>query len=88
MFVSIVIMNYASHGCFCLNVSGPNALTVSDFIQMVWDQRSSVLVMLTRLVEKGKVGFLPHTLCVVAEFEELCERLKVLLFISILCKLY
>ena len=58
---------------FCLNCSGPNALTVSDFIQMVWDQRSPVLVMLTRLVEKGKVGFLPHTLCVVAEVAQLCE---------------
>ena len=34
---------------------GPNAKTVSDFIQMIWDQRPPVLVMLTRLVEKGKV---------------------------------
>ena len=55
---------------------------------MVWDQRSPVLVMLTRLVEKGKVGFLPHTLCVVAEFAQLCERLKVFLIITIFYKLY
>ena len=39
----------------------------------------------------GRIGqgkFLPHTLCVVAEFEELCGGLKVLLVISILCKLH
>ena len=40
---------------FCFIGSGPNADTVSDFIQMVWDQRPPVLVMLTRLMEKGKV---------------------------------
>ena len=44
--------------------------------------------MLTCLVEKDKANFLPHTLCIVAEFEELCGRLKVLLIISILCKLH
>ena len=44
--------------------------------------------MLTRLVENDKANFQPHTLCVVAEFEELCGQLKVLLIISILCKPY
>ena len=37
------------------NGLGPNPVTISDFIQMVWDQRPPVLVMLTHLVEKGKV---------------------------------
>ena len=35
---------------------GPNALTISDFIQMIWDQKPPVVVMLTRLFEKGKVA--------------------------------
>ena len=39
----------------CCNGLGPNALTLSDFIQMIWDQKSPVVVMLTRLFEKGKV---------------------------------
>ena len=37
------------------NGLGPNPVTISDFIQMIWDQRPPVLVMLTHLVEKGKV---------------------------------
>ena len=40
---------------FHSNDLGPTPVTVSDFIQMVWDHRSPVIVMLTRLVEKGKV---------------------------------
>ena len=35
---------------------GPNALTISDFIQMIWDQKAPVVVMLTHLFEKGKVA--------------------------------
>ena len=42
--------------------------------------------LLGRKGQKGK--FLPHILWVVAWFEELCKWLKVLLIISILCKLY
>ena len=41
---------------FCCNGSGPNALTLPDFIQMIWDQKPPVVVMLTRLFEKGKVA--------------------------------
>ena len=37
------------------NGLGLNPVTISDFIQMVWDQRPPVIVMLTHLVEKGKV---------------------------------
>ena len=35
---------------------GPNPETISDFIQMIWDQKPPVVVMLTRLFEKGKVS--------------------------------
>ena len=41
---------------FCCNGVGPNALTLSDFVQMIWDQKPPVVVMLTRLFEKGKVA--------------------------------
>ena len=41
---------------FCCNGVGPNALTLSDFIQMIWDLKPPVVVMLTRLFEKGKVA--------------------------------
>ena len=34
---------------------GPNPATVSDFIQMVWEQGPHVVVMLTRLLENGRV---------------------------------
>ena len=43
----------------CCNGVGPNALTLSDFIQMIWDQKPPVVVMLTRLFEKGKVAKYP-----------------------------
>ena len=44
---------------FMYSGSGPNALTLSDFIQMIWDQKPPVVVMLTRLFEKGKVAMYP-----------------------------
>ena len=44
---------------FCCNVLGPNALTISDFIQIIWDQKPPAVVMLTRLFEKGKVAKYP-----------------------------
>ena len=40
-------------------VLGPNPETISDFIQMIWDQKPPVVVMLTRLFEKGKVAKYP-----------------------------
>ena len=39
-----------------LNGLGPNPETLSDFIQMIWDQKPPVVVMLTRLFEKSKVS--------------------------------
>ena len=44
---------------FCCNGVGPNALTLSDFIQMIWDQKPPVVIMLTHLFEKGKVAKYP-----------------------------
>ena len=38
--------------CFAL---GPTPNTVSDFWQMLWDQKCPVIVMLTKVEEKGKV---------------------------------
>ena len=53
--MSFIALTYA----FCCNGPGPNALTLPDFIQMIWDQKPPVVVMLTRLFEKGKVANYP-----------------------------
>ena len=41
---------------------GPTPATISDFWQMIWDQKTSVIVMLTNIEENGKVceGFILH----------------------------
>ena len=35
---------------------GPTPTTISDFWQMIWDHKSSVIVMLTKVQENGKVS--------------------------------
>ena len=35
--------------------AGPTSNTIMDFWEMVWEQKSTIIVMLTRLVEGGKV---------------------------------
>ena len=43
-------------GIYCLaTYTGPMAGTIGDFWKMVWEQKSSVIVMLTKLEEGGKV---------------------------------
>lgn len=39
---------------------GPMPHTVNDFWLMVWKERSSIIVMITKLKEKMKVLFLIH----------------------------
>ena len=36
--------------------------TVSDFWRMIWEHKPTTLVMLTKQVEGGKVGYKYHTL--------------------------
>ena len=36
-------------------LTGPKPETVNDFWKMVWEQETSVIVMLTQTMEKGKV---------------------------------
>ena len=37
-------------------IPGPKFETISDFWEMVWEQKSPVIVMLTKVEEKGKVS--------------------------------
>lgn len=39
---------------------GPMPHTVNDFWLMVWKERSSIIVMITKLKEKMKVSFFIH----------------------------
>ena len=36
--------------------TGPTSNTIMDFWEMIWEQKSTIIVMLTRLVEGGKVS--------------------------------
>ena len=40
----------------CVSVQGPLPETFCDFWRMVWEQRSSTVVMITRLEERGRVS--------------------------------
>ena len=38
-----------------VRISGPNDLIMNDFVRMLWEQKVDRVVMLTGLVEDGKV---------------------------------
>jgi len=49
-----VLKGYNNETAF-IATQGPKAATVNDFWLMVWQEGSVVIVMLTKLKEKGKV---------------------------------
>lgn len=53
--------------CICsiysVCVVGPKDETVSDFWRMVWEQQSSIIVMVTRCEEGNRVRAAVFTLC-------------------------
>lgn len=50
----------------------PNSKSLGDFWQLIWEQNVSVIVMLIKLVEKGKVRNRKYVL--------LCYQIKNLMF--------
>ena len=43
-----------------LCVTGPVANTISDFWRMVWEQNCTVIVMITKIIERGRVCCIHH----------------------------
>ena len=44
--------------CCCggLSFEGPMANTINDFWRMVWEQNCRVIVMITNIIERGRVS--------------------------------
>ena len=49
---------------FCTTCTGPKPEEVSIFWQMIWEQKPTVVVMLTNVKENGKVELQYVTLCI------------------------
>ena len=52
-----LILNPVFHVHVRLSCAGPLMETFDDFWRMMWEQMSSVIVMLTKLEERGRVSF-------------------------------
>lgn len=47
---------------FALRYKGPKGRTINDFWLMVWQENVTQIVMLTNLIEGGKVGLVTNSL--------------------------
>ena len=50
------LQGYGNRGPY-IAAQGPNDLALADFIRMVWEQDTSIVVMLANLIEKGRVRY-------------------------------
>ena len=57
--------HYFQHGVIIMIIflPGPTNTTVSDFWQMIWDQKCPIIVMLTNIEENGRVCGGEGSLC-------------------------
>lgn len=61
----IIVLNYLTNfSLICL--TGPLSETTNDFWRMIWEQNTTCIVMLTNLIELGKVCHLA-TLCITVD---------------------
>lgn len=55
VFCFLIVTVYSCVHVLCCCVEGPKEDTVSDFWRMVWEQQSSIIVMVTRCEEGNRV---------------------------------
>lgn len=78
---------YYHHYHLWLSFEGPLANTINDFWRMVWEQNCRIIVMITNIMEKGKVSHSLHRHLFLEQILVKCDHLPwFYLFIPMFCK--